>query len=316
MRTRLLTAVLTAVVACGCSGSSAQRPAPSSPSPLENRAAAAPQPARGSDEDEVRLAVYRYLVDHNASGAQTGAPFVCLEINENDQARDPSPFIITAMSKRRPRAVPVSACESSTEGVFLKGDRAKGRGLVFRTEDVKIDGDKATVTGGYFEAGLSASGNIYTLERHQGCALEGRPRLLDLRGPPDQQGDHRARRRPAHRQGHRRALPRPPADQPARRPERAGVPFIGAASTAQDESHRVLGDADRQLRDCRCRRLPGHAWLDLHIRAAHARRRRLHRTRCPQDLGLAGSLTLARPPARVVAEGDRSSRRWVDPDRG
>jgi non-heme chloroperoxidase len=52
------------------------------------------------------------------------------------------------------------------------------------------------------------------------------------------------------------------------------------------------------------------------LRAAHARRRRLHRTRCPQDLGLAGSLTLARPPARVVAEGDRSSRRWVDPDRG
>jgi hypothetical protein len=157
MHTRLLTAVL-AVLVCGCS-------AP--PSRLENRAAAAPQPARGSDEDEVRLAVYRYLVDHNASGMQTGAPFVCLEIYQNDQARDPSPFIITAMSKGRPRAVPVSACESSSGGVFLKGDRAKGRGLVFRTSDVKIDGDKATVTGGYFEGGLSASGNIYTLERQR-----------------------------------------------------------------------------------------------------------------------------------------------------
>ena len=131
--------------------------------------AAAPQPARGSDEDEVRLAVYRYLVDHNASGAQDGAPFVCLEINQNDQVRDPSPFIITAMRKRkgRPWVVPVSACEHSSKGVFLKNDHAKGRGLVFRTEDVKIDGDKATVTGGYFAAGLSASGNIYTLERQR-----------------------------------------------------------------------------------------------------------------------------------------------------
>jgi hypothetical protein len=161
------TVLLAAVFVCGCSASSAQRPAPSSTSPLENRAAAAPQPAGGNDEDAIRLAVFRYLVDHNASGGQTGVPFVCLEINQHDQARDPSPFIMTAMSKSRPRAVPGSACESSASGVFLKGDHAKGRGLVFRTEEVKIDGDKATVTGGYFEAGLSASGNIYTVERQR-----------------------------------------------------------------------------------------------------------------------------------------------------
>jgi hypothetical protein len=159
--------LLAAVFVCGCSASSAQRPAPSSTTPLENHAAPAPQPAGGNEEDAIRLAVFRYLVSHNASAAQTGAPFVCLEIDQRDQARDPSPFIMTAMRGSRPRAVPGSACESSASGVFLKGDHAKGRGLVLRTEEVRIEGDKATVTGGYFEAGLSASGNTYTLERQR-----------------------------------------------------------------------------------------------------------------------------------------------------
>ena len=159
--------LLAAVIVCGCSASGSQRGAPSSTPALENRAAAAPQPAGGTEEDAIRLAVYRYLVGHNASAGQTGVPFVCLEINQHDQARDPSPYIMKAMGGSRPRAVPGSACESSGSGVFLKGDHAKGRGLVLRTEDVKIDGDKATVTGGYFEAGLSASGNTYTLERQR-----------------------------------------------------------------------------------------------------------------------------------------------------
>jgi hypothetical protein len=167
MHTRLLTFVLAAAFVHGCSAPNAQRQAPPPRSPLANRAAATPQPARASDEEEIRLAVYRYLVGHNASGAQARAPFVCLEINQDDQSRDPSPFILTAMSESRPRAVPVSACESGQDGVFLKSDHAAGRGLVLRTEKVKIDGGKATVTGGYFEAGLSASGDVYTLERQR-----------------------------------------------------------------------------------------------------------------------------------------------------
>lgn len=158
---------LVALLLCGCATSSAQRAAPSSSPPLENRAAPARPAAGGTDDDAVRLAVYRYLVGHNASGGQTSVAFVCLEISQHDHASDPSPFIMTAMRGSRPQAVPGSACESSSSGVFLKGDHAKGRGLVFRTEEVHIDGDKATVTGGYFETGLSASGNVYTLERQR-----------------------------------------------------------------------------------------------------------------------------------------------------
>ncbi len=49
--------------------------------------------------------------------------------------------------------------------MFLKDDHAQGRGLIFSIEQVTIDGDKATVSGGCYAAGLSASGNIYTVER-------------------------------------------------------------------------------------------------------------------------------------------------------
>jgi len=60
MRTALL-----ALSVLGCAASSAQQPPP----PVANHAVAAPPPA-GSNDDEVRLAVFRYLVDHNASAGQ------------------------------------------------------------------------------------------------------------------------------------------------------------------------------------------------------------------------------------------------------
>jgi hypothetical protein len=157
------TVLLAALCLAGCAASSAPPAAPlSGRAPVDPRAA---QPQAASVDDAVRLAVFRYQMGHNASGAQAGAPFVCLEVHQGEEARDPSPFIMTALSGGGTQVVPGSACEHSSQGVFLKGNAAKGRGLVFRTEKVKIDGDKATVSGGYFEAGLSASGNVYTVER-------------------------------------------------------------------------------------------------------------------------------------------------------
>jgi hypothetical protein len=153
------TVLLATLSVLGCAASSVQ-PAP----PLTNRAVAARPPA-GSSDDEIRLAVFRYLLDHNASAAQRNVAFVCLTVYDGDQRRDPSPFIMTAMSSGAPRAVLGSACENTPHGVFLKDDHAQGRGLSFHIEQVEIDGDKATVTGGYYEGNLSASGNVYTVER-------------------------------------------------------------------------------------------------------------------------------------------------------
>jgi hypothetical protein len=141
-------------------------PAPQATGPRTGAVDSAPAPpAASGEEDAVRLAVFRYLVGHNASGGQSHVPFVCLEVHQGEGAQDPSPVIMAAMRGTTPRVVPGTACEHSSDGVFLKRNHARGRGLVFRTAEVKIDGDRATVDGGYFEAGLSASGNVYTVER-------------------------------------------------------------------------------------------------------------------------------------------------------
>lgn len=164
MRTVLLPALLLAA----CSASSAQRPASPPPRLAGDPPAAVESPAVGGEDDAVRLAVFRHLVSHYAHHApaeQARVPFVCLQIYHGSHARDPSPFIMAAMSKEPLRIVPGSACVSRVDGVFLKGDHARGRGIVLRTAEVKIDGDKAMVSGGHYEDGLSASGRVFTVER-------------------------------------------------------------------------------------------------------------------------------------------------------
>ena len=141
------------LVACGTS--SAQRPA-TEPS------------AVGREEDAVRLAVFRHLVNqyaHYKTTAQTRIRFVCLTVYRDGHWLDPSPFIMAAMSLEQLRVVPDSACESGVDGVFLRDDHALGPGLVLRTEEVKIDGNQSTVSGGYYENDLSESGHLYTVER-------------------------------------------------------------------------------------------------------------------------------------------------------
>jgi hypothetical protein len=166
-------ALLSALIAARCTAPTAapQTAAPQTAArqpatPHAVDPAPTPQAARG-EEDAVRLAVFRHQIGHNASGGQTSVPFVCLEVHQRDGVHDPSPFVLTAMRGTRPRVVPGTACERSSDGVFLKGDHARGRGLVFRTAAVTIDGDRATVDGGYFEGGLSASSNVYTVERQR-----------------------------------------------------------------------------------------------------------------------------------------------------
>ena len=62
---------------------------------------------------------------------------------------------------------------------------------MFRTERVEIEGDKATVTGGYYEAGLSASGNVYSVERQR----DGSWRVTEDQMPWISREPHAGRRR-------------------------------------------------------------------------------------------------------------------------
>jgi hypothetical protein len=116
----------------------------------------------GVDADDVREAVFRHMMVNNASGQQKSAGVYCLEVEGQS---DPTPGFLARMKDLKKRIVAVSGCSASAEhGVVDKKTHAQG--LIFRIESVSFkDARHATVNGGYYEAGLSASGNIYTLER-------------------------------------------------------------------------------------------------------------------------------------------------------
>jgi hypothetical protein len=116
----------------------------------------------GVDADDVREAVFRHMFGSNASGQGKNAGVLCLEI-ENSQ--DPTPGFLARMKNVKTPIRPASGCSASAQdGVVDKKTHA--RGLLFRIDGIAFKNARhATVNGGYYEAGLSASGNIYTVER-------------------------------------------------------------------------------------------------------------------------------------------------------
>lgn len=126
--------------------------------------------------DDIREAVFRYQFLHNASGQQqsAGVYFIGLYVMDavyptgaaspQSYYVDPSINLLAKFAGNVPPVKKSSDCTYSVQGVF---DISTGvRGLLFRIESIReIDANKVEVTGGYFEAGLSASGNVYTVAR-------------------------------------------------------------------------------------------------------------------------------------------------------
>lgn len=94
-------------------------------------------------------AVFRYQFEHNASGAQQNAKVYFLEVFN----KDPSPEFLARF-------------KDNTPPVKKGSEFAIGEGLKFQVESIeRVDKNTVRVSGGYYEAGLSASGNIYTVVR-------------------------------------------------------------------------------------------------------------------------------------------------------
>ena len=113
-------------------------------------------------------AVYFYQFDHNASGQQRAAGVYCLALSlAGEKDKDPSPTLLGAFKDHTPPVKPVSQCKHSMAGVY---DRETGnRGLIFYISQVDIISDtEATAAGGYYEGGLSSSGNTYHLTKAEG----------------------------------------------------------------------------------------------------------------------------------------------------
>jgi hypothetical protein len=113
-----------------------------------------------ADEDDIREAVFRYEFAHNASGQQQNAKLYFLSV---DKDKDPSDAFISRFKDHKP---PVKKRSRAT-GEFEVIDKETGeRGLIFRATTIKqLSEDKVEVDGGYYEAGLSSSGNTYAVER-------------------------------------------------------------------------------------------------------------------------------------------------------
>jgi hypothetical protein len=113
-----------------------------------------------ADKDDIREAVFRYQFIHNASGQQQNAKVYFLFIGKD---KDPGDELIERFKDHKP---PVKkGSRASLEGGAIDKETGE-RGLVFYATTIKeISEDKVEVEGGYYEAGLSSSGNTYTVER-------------------------------------------------------------------------------------------------------------------------------------------------------
>jgi hypothetical protein len=122
--------------------------------------------ARQSQEDDIREAVFRWQFDHNVSGQQKKAKVYFLAVGE--KYSDPSDQFIKRFADNKPPVRKRSECTADAgKGVLDK--KTGEQGLLFHVTSIKWKSDaQVEVEGGYYEAGLSASGNIYTLKNERG----------------------------------------------------------------------------------------------------------------------------------------------------
>jgi hypothetical protein len=125
---------------------------------------AAPQP-HGDETTAIQEAVFRYQFGHNASSRQQSADYYCLGVKDR---KDPPQELMERFVCHLPVVVPVSECGADVEFGVSRGS-ASGRGLIFTVGDIKwVSATEVEVAGGYYEGGLSASGNVYRLKRVEG----------------------------------------------------------------------------------------------------------------------------------------------------
>ncbi len=128
-------------------------------------------PSVSAHADAIRAAVFAYMFDNNESAQQnnTKVYFIGRKTVDDSQVlyADFDDVFMARFARRTPAVRRASECSTSPEGVFDK--RTHERGLLFHVGTITtITAVRAEVEGGYFEGGLSASGNLYTVERING----------------------------------------------------------------------------------------------------------------------------------------------------
>lgn len=108
--------------------------------------------------DDIRETVFRYQFQHNASGQQQLAHAYFLSVEDG---KDPNDKFMERFKDHQPTVKK----NSQAKGAFKK-EGGSLDGLMFHIQAIKqIGPNRVEVAGGYYESGLSASGNIYTVKR-------------------------------------------------------------------------------------------------------------------------------------------------------
>ncbi len=127
-------------------------------------AVASPSGSTTNDIDrDMAEAIFRYQFEHNGSGQQTnaGAYFIALG------GKDPDDAFVKRFEGHCPPVKKWSQC--STENMCVTDKETLKQGVVFSIEEIVATGtDSAEANGGYYENGMSASGNTYYLKRKKG----------------------------------------------------------------------------------------------------------------------------------------------------
>ena len=127
----------------------------------------------GTPEDElaVREAQIRYQFTSNAAANKDVVDTFCIAMvtaDHHSAGTDPPPALLERFNNGPRKVRKQSDCAYDEEkGLFEKATDKPA--LLLRTGKITWKtGTRATISGGYFEGSLSASGNLYYLEKRNG----------------------------------------------------------------------------------------------------------------------------------------------------
>ena len=122
-----------------------------------------------AEEWDIREATFRYQFRKNASGQQQAAKVYCLELAVDGKRADPDDAFLKRFAGNKPPVKKGSECGMSAEQGVVIDKETGASGLIFNTGDIQwVSDTEVEVSGGYYEASLSASGNVYSLKKVNG----------------------------------------------------------------------------------------------------------------------------------------------------
>lgn len=131
-----------------------------------------------SRDDQVREALFKYLIAHDGPEVKDWARIHFLAIEQDGKRRDPSPALMQRFAAYQPRIEGVSRADITADKGALHRDTGE-RGVVFTVGAVtRVSDDAVEVECSFFAANLSGSGGTYRVERKDGVWVVLKPKML------------------------------------------------------------------------------------------------------------------------------------------